>query len=685
MSTDPTEGLLSQARGIPRKPVRSQMDESLKKRQDAVAERDLISYHNDKLFTSSSSLEGSDKSPPERQDTTTSLTSEQLMNYSNAPSPFATNTFSRYVHFLGLIVTTALSTVILLGTIKKYTVPVKTQKWIDGNDANVRMIVQVLATILGYLMGTPLSALINQGTRLVFAKKGATLNKIWFWYNVCGGTFTWHLPLKLWIYLCLFIFIFVGPSALWAPAISPSPVIVDHIGNVTIPSYGDTSFIHEYPSEFAASITPQDVRVAKGIFSYRVGIIQQGSLLKSASDATTVDGSDLKHDKLDNTGFIYTGRSYGVGASVGLTDDIILNNNYAQNYSYLETGYNTRVTCMYNESTAFSLKPLGSSGNIFQAIGELPDSNGKIENSTYFGNGSASIVALGVTSNKPPGTSTLVGIAAGSNYAALNRTQCTIEFLPTVFYVQVNITARNITVSPVVFMQATDLDATGNLQFTATRQLALISNDQTNFFQSLVGNSFISSIGNYNISNSNISSTLTESTSTLEGLQNSLTAMMDDILVAYASAQLMVADQTAITPVAISIQGTGFGTASQALGVVLWNLILIILFVEEAIRTRGWRGMHGWDYGDLRSVVVSASRGGRSIADHMAEQELPPEKRWRSWGITRAFTGQKTRFNSIHGTTLIGLNKETGAMILQKESEVQARRRKFSWHFGKKG
>lgn len=152
---------MSQIHKVPRKPLRSQMDESLGKRQDTVVERDLISYHNDKLFTSSISLDGSDKTPPpERHDTTTSLTSEQLMNYSSAPSPFATNSFARYNHFLGLVITTVLSTIVFIGTINDYTVPVTTQKWIDSNDANVRMIVQILATILGYLMGTPLSALV---------------------------------------------------------------------------------------------------------------------------------------------------------------------------------------------------------------------------------------------------------------------------------------------------------------------------------------------------------------------------------------------------------------------------------------------------------------------------------------------------------------------------------------------
>jgi len=43
----------------------------------------------------------------------------------------------------------------------------------------------------------------------------------------------------------------------------------------------------------------------------------------------------------------------------------------------------------------------------------------------------------------------------------------------------------------------------GNLAHASTRQLELISNDQTNLYQSLLGNSFMSSIRNFNNSQGN--------------------------------------------------------------------------------------------------------------------------------------------------------------------------------------
>ena len=92
-----------------------------------------------------------------------------------------------------------------------------------------------------------------------------------------------------------------------------------------IPSYTNTSLIQEYPSEFPNPNQVTEVRNSKGVFTYRVGITMEGALLSSASSATTVDGSPRKHVKLDNSGFTYIGRSYGVGAPAGLTDSHILN------------------------------------------------------------------------------------------------------------------------------------------------------------------------------------------------------------------------------------------------------------------------------------------------------------------------------------------------------------------------
>jgi hypothetical protein len=43
----------------------------------------------------------------------------------------------------------------------------------------------------------------------------------------------------------------------------------------------------------------------------------------------------------------------------------------------------------------------------------------------------------------------MIGIAAGSDYATLNNTQCTIDFQPAQFNVTVDTINRNITVTPI--------------------------------------------------------------------------------------------------------------------------------------------------------------------------------------------------------------------------------------------
>jgi hypothetical protein len=78
-----------------------------------------------------------------------------------------------------------------------------------------------------------------------------------------------------------------------------------------------------------------------------------------------------------------------------------------------------------------------------------------------------------------------VGIAARFNYAFPNATQCSVDYIPTLFNITVNVKAKNITVVPVSSSEDANLE--GNIAHISTRQLALISNDQTNLYQLLVG------------------------------------------------------------------------------------------------------------------------------------------------------------------------------------------------------
>jgi hypothetical protein len=214
-------------------------------------------------------------------------------------------------------------------------------------------------------------------------------------------------------------------------------VSVPKEGNVSVPSFSNASLLHEYGDRSGASVP--SLRSTRGFFTYNVGEGLLGSLLSSASSATTVDGSMRQHPKLDNTAFTYLGRSYGIGASIGLLDDEILGNPLATQYLFQERGYNAQVTCIYNASSNYLIEQVSTSD--YAVTGKLPNSNHP-EYYDYFGYSPGPLVSIATASTQTPGR--ILAIAAGSDYAFLNTTQCSINFQPTLFNVTVGIVGRNI-------------------------------------------------------------------------------------------------------------------------------------------------------------------------------------------------------------------------------------------------
>ena len=128
------------------------------------------------------------------------------------------------------------------------------------------------------------------------------------------------------------------------------------------------------------------------------------------------------------------------------------------------------------------------------------------------------------------------GCHSGGKLAFLNTTQCTFDFTPTLFNISVNLPNRTIAVMPGPIIP--DFNPERYLTRLVVQQLELISNDLTNLYVSLLGDALNSSIGTWNISQ--CSRAITEAEATLAGLTNSMVAMTDDMMAAYASAQLMV-------------------------------------------------------------------------------------------------------------------------------------------------
>ena len=47
----------------------------------------------------------------------------------------------------------------------------------------------------------------------------------------------------------------------------------------------------------------------------------------------------------------------------------------------------------------------------------------------------------------------------------------------------------------------------------------------------------------------------------------------------------------------------------------IFNLVLIVTVLEEAIRTKAWKGLREWDYMDMGALIVSSFKGGKDLLE----------------------------------------------------------------------
>lgn len=532
---------------------------------------------------------------------------------------------------IGLLTTTVLSTLLLVASCISWTLPNSLYWIVIAHRPSVQLVVQILSNILALIYSSALCMLINYASRIYWNLKGPVrLGVLRFWSNMCAQRMDFDFPTWPMVILMTFIGLSSVQSALWAGALTPVATKVLHETNVTVPSYNNTSLIREYASEVGAD-APLDVRGTKGYFTYKVGVSLTGDLLRAAASATPVDHQPRKHQKGDNSLFTYIGRSYGIASSVGLFNDTIPTNTLDLEVSFQEIGYDVSVSCIYNTSADFVLKQLASSPiGAFAAKGELPNNvPGDPEYSTYVGWGPRSIVAIGVGRDGNSTRHTL-DIAAGEAYGHLDATQCEISFVPTLFDVIVNFSGHNISITPTNNTTSDDAQLvwdTGRLKYVLTRQFELIANAQTNLYTSLVGNSLNSSIADYlTVSNGTINS-LREAT--LPGLANAITVMTDDMLVAYAQAQLMIGGFLDSSPAVVQRQAMRVGEDAYVYALFVFNILIILVMLFECFRTRGWKDLVLFDYMDVEWLTIGGFRGGVIAAnsgnnEHNAVHETNP-------------------------------------------------------------
>jgi hypothetical protein len=577
--------------------------------------------------------------------------------------------WGRYNTFYGLSFTTTLSTVLLLSQLNEWRVTGELFTLANRFPGSAALVVQLLAAFFGLLHLAVICKLMNYALRLRLANVSVSLDVLRTWVDMSIMRVDWDLPLRFFFPSVLVVLLSLVPAALWAGSMTPSVSRTVGGGMLLIPSYEDVSMIKEYPMMIGSS--GPSMRSQKGFFTYSVGQQQSSQLLASAAQASSFGMDSHVHRKLDNTRFSYRGRSYGVGAAVGLKDQAITSNSQIAGYIYEEAGYVANVTCAYNATSNFTLSgPVNEW--IYAASGNLPDSEEGPEYSNYIGHDGKAIVAMGVAySDRSPRR--YLSIAAGEAYSFLNTTQCEFDFTPTLFNVTVDVGNLSITVKPIRTIP--DFNPQRNITRTVVRQYERMSNDMTNLYVSLLGEAFNSSIAAYKMSRASATNqtidAIPQEEATLAGLTNSMVAMADDMLVAYASAQLMVGRMFTQQPAKVYVYALQFGQPSYIYAIFSLNLVIIIAVVCEAFRTTGWSNLGRFNYLDPRDLIIAASRGGGDIAaaadDIMERRE---GKRMRHiWLLSDPDEGNGSLIVNLRGDQNGHVKIEVGAGQCEKDAE----------------
>jgi len=411
----------------------------------------------------------------------------------------------KYQIFSALAFTIIVSSGLLVGNTYQWTITDDLYSTIAQRKATFQFLIQLVANGLGAIEIGVIYLLINYSTRLRMSSSRVPLELLDFWASILAQRVDWTLPIRLLVPLLLFLTACLIPSALWAGAITPVGVLSTRHGSILVPSWDNSTLLHQNYNNRSGLPSRQ---TRDGDFTFAVGEALAGALLATAATATTIDGSVRRHAKQDLTGFTYLGRSYGVGASVGLTTTVPGSNSTMDpltvQYSYLERGYHSRVTCLYNSSSAYVISPTPNPNEslAFPVHGFLPNSNGIEEWARYTSYSPDAIVAMGVASS-PASARRVVSIAAGQNYAHLNNTQCEIVFQPSFFTVSVDVVARTIVALQLEKHDVRQkgwgmgIEPTGFLTFLATWQLSQLSTGQSRLYSSSLGDALSRNINNH--------------------------------------------------------------------------------------------------------------------------------------------------------------------------------------------
>ena len=447
------------------------------------------------------------------------------------------------------------------------------------------------------------------------------------------------LPWRYQLILSAFVIITLFPSALWAGALTPIVASKSSLLHMDLPNWSNTTILAaNYHSEFR---NLYELNTAQGLFTYRPDFDLQGPMLGTAASASNRTGGISFHPKLDKTGYTYTSRSFGVGASVGLTDDVVPNSTLS--YVYNEIGFLSNTSCVYNSTANIQLgdnrlpEDDGWLYSIFEVSGTLPVGGlNVVVGSTAFAFNAGAVVSLYTATS---GSSHVLGIVTGADngsyYSPLNNVQCAITFIPTNFSISAHTINRTISVSP---LNEVKWPSYGNLVTNRTVDaMATLSSALTTVYVSILGQTLI-----YNIANIEARQGPSPS-SNLLGISDSINSLIDNILVSYSSAQLIITKDRTHSPVTVEQRSAVIGTPVYIVPIFVVNLAICFIYMLEVIRTKAWYRLPRFNFLDIKTVIVGSSIGGFAVGERVGSLHKAQGTSWCAEEDDRLAGGVRVR------------------------------------------
>ncbi|CAF9918499.1 hypothetical protein IMSHALPRED_004322 [Imshaugia aleurites] len=534
--------------------------------------------------------------------------------------------------FPGLLLTTIISCLLLGLTLSSWYSDGFLYKVQNSRRATIQIIVQVLSSVLASLQLFALSTLVKNDTSLSIGRTPMTLDMLKFRNAIRLQSLDLDLRVRHTAFLLILLVAVQFPSALWAGALTPVSTNVEVTRQYQVPQYSHASVSYWDGScspgnGNCTSIGNQYPNITdKGTFTYRPWRDLSGVLLNSVASASSRNSSASQHPIPNNSPFTYHGRSYGVASSVGLINSLADSSSLSKNvnisqtnsYQFEENGYLSNVECYYNETSDIEISNLtdndiyayipGDTPNIYWPRGTL--STGPIRGSAvsaFQNNGTVVFVAAVQNS-----TNYAYGFVNGASYSDFTNIQCTATFAPTVFNVSVDVAHSNITVTPAPGIPAQDIEPTGQIKNNSFGQAQYLSSAVTTIYASFIGQSFLSNVENVQARSNHTSITLSD---VQTGVSEALESLIDNALSIYGAAQVVLAADTANATASVQLMAVKLGEPAYVYVSFAINLLVVLIVLVEAIRTRFWVGLPLFNPLDIKSAILAASAGGTALAD----------------------------------------------------------------------